>query len=187
MRRRIRVIKAAVFRCVLAGLAAAGIAGAALAEVKASQPDAFQILFIERVSAPPPAVYAAIGQVERWWSAEHTYSGDAMNLSLVMHPGGCFCERWKDGAVEHGRTIMLMRDQVVRLAAALGPLQNKAVTGVLTFLLKAEEGGTTLTAGYRVNASGASALDKDAVAVDGVLAIQVQRLKRYVETGRAAP
>ena len=81
---------------------------------------------------------------------------------------------------------MLMRDQVVRLSAALGPLQNKAVNGVLTFLLKADEGGTSLTVGYRVNGSSASALDKDAAAVDAVLATQVQRLKRYVETGKPA-
>ncbi len=163
---------------------ASTLAFTARAEVKASSADAFQILFTERVAAPPSAVYAAIGQIGRWWSGEHSYSGDAANFSLALEPGGCFCERWKDGAVEHGRVIMLMRDQVVRLSAALGPLQNKAVSAVLTFLVKPEEGGTSLTVGYRVNGSSASALDRDAVPVDGVLGIQVQRLKRYAETGR---
>lgn len=178
---------ASVSRFLLTGLAAWALAGVGHAEVKVASPDAFQIVLVDRVAAPPAVVYAAIGKVERWWAAEHTYSGDAANLSLAMEPGGCFCERWKDGAVEHGRAVMLMRDQVVRLSAALGPLQNKAVSGVLTFLLKADDGGTALTVGYRVNGSGASALDKDAPAVDGVLAVQVQRLKRYVETGSAAP
>ncbi|CAG0998160.1 hypothetical protein BURK1_02673 [Burkholderiales bacterium] len=157
------------------------------ADVKTSSPEGFQLLFNERVAAPPAAVYAAVGQVERWWSPDHTYSGDATNLSLAMQPGGCFCERWKDGAVEHGRVILLMRDQAVRLDAALGPLQNKAVSGVFTILMKPEEGGTALTVGYRVNGAAASALDKDAAAVDGVLALQVQRLKRYAETGKPAP
>ena len=64
--------------------------------------------------------------------------------------------------------------------------KRQAVNGVLTFLLKAEEGGTSLTVGYRVNGSSVSALDKDAAAVDGVLATQVQRLKSYVETGKPA-
>ena len=82
---------------------------------------------------------------------------------------------------------MLMRDQVVRFDAPLGPLQNLAVSAVLTFLLKGEEGGTTLTVGYRVNGSSASGLDKLAPAVDGVVGGAVQRLKRYVETGKPAP
>ena len=125
-------------RAVVATMA---LAGAAQAEVRNAVPESMQLQFNERVAATPSAVYAAIGQVERWWSGEHSYSGDAANLSLAMQPGGCFCERWANGAVEHGRVIMLMRDQVVRLDAALGPLQNKAVSGVLTFLLKAEEGG----------------------------------------------
>lgn len=89
--------------------------------------------------------------MERWWSGEHTYSGDAANLSFALQAGACFCERWQDNAVEHGRAVMLMRDRLVRLSAALGPLQNKAVNGVLTFLLKADEGGTSLTVGYRVD------------------------------------
>jgi len=173
----------------LAGIAlafAACLAGPVRGEVKAASPDAFQLLFAERVAAPPSAVYQAIGQIGRWWSGEHTYSGDAANLSFALQAGACFCERWQDNAVEHGRAVLLMRDQAVRLSAALGPLQNKAVNGVLTFLLKAEEGGTSLTVGYRVNGSSVSALDKDAAAVDGVLATQVQRLKSYVETGKPA-
>jgi hypothetical protein len=104
----------------------------------------------------------------------------------MAEPGGCFCERWNDGAVEHGHIILALRDQLVRLAAPLGPLQAKAVEAVLSFQLRAADGGTALTVGYRVNGSSASALDKDAAAVDGVLTEQVQRLKRLVETGKAA-
>ncbi|HET9339397.1 MAG TPA: ATPase [Casimicrobiaceae bacterium] len=171
----------------LAPVAALVFAGAAQAEVRNAAPDSMQLLFTERVAATPSAVYAAIGQLERWWDGSHTYSGDAANLSLAMQPGGCWCERWAGGAVEHGRVIMLLKDQAVRVQGALGPLQVKAVNGVMTFALKAEDGGTALTLGYRVNGAAASALDKDASAVDGVLAIQVARLKRYVETGKPAP
>lgn len=170
-----------------AAVAWGALAASAHAEVRSAVPESFQLQFTERVAAAPSAVYGAIGQIERWWSGEHSYSGDAANLSLAMQPGGCFCERWPNGAIEHGRVIMLMRDQVVRLDAALGPLQNKAVSGVLTFLLKAEEGATALTVGYRVNGTAISALDKDAAAVDGVIGAQLARLKRYVETGKPAP
>ena len=40
-------------------------AGVVQAEVKAATPDAFQIVFSERIAAPPATVYASIGQVER--------------------------------------------------------------------------------------------------------------------------
>ena len=167
----------------LAWLAAAAPAAA---EVRSATPDAFQILFNEKVAATPSAVYAAIGQIERWWDGAHTYSGDAANLSIAMQAGGCWCERWAGGAVEHARVVMLMRDQAVRVEGGLGPLQNLAVSAVLTFLVKAEDGGTALTVGYRVNGSSASGLDKLAQPVDGVIGGAVGRLKRYVETGKPA-
>ena len=68
--------------------------------------------------------------------------------------------------VEHGRVIMVMRDQMLRLQSALGPLQGRAVTGVLTFQLKPDERpgskATLLTLSYVVNGASASALDKSA-------------------------
>ena len=174
--------------CTLLALGAGvALAGPAQGEVKAAAPDGFQLAYAERIAAAPAAVYAAIGKIERWWSPEHTYSGDAANLSIAMQPGGCYCERWAGGVVEHGRVILLLRDQAVRLDAALGPLQGLAVSAVLTFALKPDEGGTAVAVGYRVNGSSASALDKLAGAVDGVVGTQVQRLKRLVETGKPGP
>jgi uncharacterized protein YndB with AHSA1/START domain len=167
-------------------LAAYALAGGARAEVRASSPDAFQISFTESVNAPPSAVFAAIGQVERWWDGAHTYSGSAANLSVAMQPGGCWCERWAAGAVEHARVLMVMKDQAVRFEGGLGPLQNLGVSAVLTFVLQPEAAGTTLMVGYRVNGSSASGLDKLAAPVDGVIGAAVQRLKRYVETGKPA-
>jgi len=79
-----------------------------------------------------------------------------------------------------------MRDRMLRVQTALGPLQGKAVTGVLTFQLKPEEKATVLTLSYRVSGAAASALDKDVQAVDKVLGEQFTRLVRFVETGKAA-
>lgn len=88
--------------------------------------------------------------------------------------------------MEHGRVIMVMRDQLLRMQTALGPLQGRAVTGVLTFQLKSEDKGaaTTLTLTYVVNGASTSALDKSAPAVDAVLANQFARLVRFIETGK---
>lgn len=118
-------------------------------------------------------------------------SGSAANLSLKAEAGSCFCERWNDGTVEHGRVVMAIREQILRLQTALGPLQARAVTGVLTFQLKPEEnvGGpaTVLTLTYVVNGASTSALDKSAPGVNDVLGEQFARLVRFIETGKATP
>jgi uncharacterized protein YndB with AHSA1/START domain len=161
------------------------------AEVKSAAADAFVIVHSRRVDVAPAKVYAALAAIDRWWNAEHSYSGNASNFSLKAEAGACFCERWNDGEVEHGRVIMAMRDQLLRLQTSLGPLQGRAVNGVLTFQLKPEEKNdgksTLLTLTYVVNGSSSSALDKSAPAVDGVLGEQVDRLVRFIETGSPSP
>jgi uncharacterized protein YndB with AHSA1/START domain len=173
------------FRFVCGGL----LLAAALpihAEVKSAAADGFVILYARRVDAPPAKVYAALPAIDRWWNPEHSYSGNAANLTLKAEAGGCFCERWEDGAVEHGRVVLAMRNQLLRLQAALGPLQGRAVNGVLTFQLKPDAPSgkaTLLTLTYTVNGASASALDQSAPAVDRVLGEQFSRLARYIETG----
>ena len=158
------------------------------AEVKSAAGDGFLIVHARRVEAVPAKVYAAMAAIDRWWNAEHSYSGNAANLSLKAEAGGCFCERWPDGEVEHGRVIMALRDRLLRLQTSLGPLQGRAVNGVLTFQLKPDDasGGkaTLLTLTYTVNGASASALDQSAPAVDRVLGEQFTRLATYIETGK---
>src|SRR4029453_14613960 len=160
-------------------------AAPAAAEIKSATNDGFVIVHSRRFDAAPAKAYASLPAVDRWWSSEHTYSGNAANLSLGTEAGSCFCERWKDGAVEHGRVILVIRDQLLRLQTALGPLQSRAVTGVLTFQLKPEESAgknaTVLTLTYVVNGAGASALDKIAPAVNDVLGEQFARLTGLME------
>jgi len=176
-------------RLALALTASAALASGAHAEVKSAAGDGFVSVNVRRIEAAPAKVYAALPEIGRWWNSEHSYSGDAANFSLKAEAGACFCERWKDGEVEHGRVIMVMRDEVFRLQTALGPLQGRAVNGVLTFQLKPEDGGkaTLLTLTYTVNGASGSALDKSAPAVDRVLSEQLQRLGSYVETGKPSP
>lgn len=156
------------------------------AEVGEAGADHFLVGFSAHVEAPPAKVYVALSEVARWWSAEHTWSGESANLSLKAEAGGCFCERWAGGSAEHGRVVMAVKNELLRLDAALGPLQEYAVNGVLTFTLKpTDEDTTELDVDYRVNGSSASALDQLAPAVDAVLALQIDRLLRYVDTGKA--
>ncbi|HEX5124712.1 MAG TPA: hypothetical protein VFV97_15830 [Rhodanobacteraceae bacterium] len=159
----------------------------AQAEVKESSGDAFFLVYEGAVAAPTAKAYADIVQIGKWWDSEHTYSGKSVNLTLKPDAGGCFCERWKDGSVEHGEVLMAMPGKMLRLRTALGPLQERALTGILTFFLKNEDSATTLTVEYRVNGASTSGLDQLAPNVDEVLGAQVDRLRRYIATGSPEP
>jgi len=157
------------------------------AEVKSATADGFFLSYTAPVAASTTKTYADIAQIQRWWDSEHTYSGKAINLYLKAEAGACFCERWKDGSVEHGRVIMALPGKMLRLETALGPLQERALNGVLTFWIKTEDSATTLTVEYRVNGTSASGLDQLAPSVDEVLGTQVDRLRRYIATGNPEP
>ncbi len=166
---------------------ACGFAVHAGAEVKESSTDAFFLTYEGSIAAPTAKAYADIVQIGKWWDSEHTYSGKSANLTLKPEAGGCLCERWKDGSVEHGEVLMAMPGKMLRLRTALGPLQERALTGILTFFLKNENSATTLTVEYRVNGASASGLDQLAPSVDEVLGAQVDRLRRYIATGNPEP
>ena len=153
------------------------------AEVKQSAADGFFLTYSGPVAASTTKAYADVTQIQRWWSSDHTYSGKAANLSIKPEAGGCFCERWKDGSAEHGRVIMALPGKLLRLETSLGPLQELALKGILSFWIKTEDSATTLTVEYRVNGSSGSGLDQFAPNVDEVLGAQVERLRRYIATG----
>jgi hypothetical protein len=56
--------------------------GPAVAEVKSVATNGFAVADTQMIRAPPERVYAALGEIGRWWSSAHTFSGDAANLSL---------------------------------------------------------------------------------------------------------
>lgn len=155
------------------------------AAVKQAASDSLLVQDSRVLHATPAQAYAALVHVARWWSSEHTWSGSAANLSLEPVAGGCFCERWKDNSVQHMQVLWASKDHLLRLQGGLGPLQNMAVQGVMTFTLKPSAGGSTLQFEYRVNGAGGSGLDKLAAGVDAVLMQQLDRLQRYAETGNA--
>lgn len=170
--------------CALVALAA--LADAACAATSGVTPAGFLVTHRAEVKAAPAAVVEAIGHPERWWNAEHSYSGQAANLSMGLHAGDCFCERWAGGEVRHATVVMVLRQPaMVRLEGAFGPLQALAVNAVLTFTMKpgGEGGRTVLEATYRVNGNAESGLDKLAGPVDGVIGEQVARLARVVDGG----
>jgi hypothetical protein len=174
--------RTAALAAALAGFACAGVAQA---EVKQAAADGFLLAYSAPVSATPAKAWVDLAQVQHWWSDEHTWSGKAANLSLQPTAGGCFCERWPQGSAEHGHVVMALPERLLRLDASLGPLQEFALKGMLSFWIKAgEEGkGAVFDVEYRVNGAAASGLDQLAPQVDSVLGAQIGRLQRYVDTG----
>ena len=112
------------------------VAGSASAEVKSATPTGFEVVTMTTISAPA-GVYAALGEVGRWWSPSHTFSRDAGNLSMELHAGGCFCERLKDGgSVQLLQVVYAAQGEGLRLRGALGSLQTEGVDGTLNWTLK---------------------------------------------------
>lgn len=149
------------------------------ADVVAKAPDCMVIQIKGEVALDRDAAWARLLDIGSWWSGAHTYSGDAANMKLDAMAGGCWCELWAGGEVEHGRVVMVMPMSVVRLETALGPLQEMGVTGAMTLTLSdGAAGGTALTLDYKVAGSSLSGLDGLADVVDQVLSEQVAGFTR---------
>ena len=138
------------------------------------------------ISADAATVYRLLGQPARWWNGQHTYSGDAANLSLDPVAGGCFCEKvpgeaGKPGSVEHARVIHAAPDSQLRLSGALGPLQAEAVTGTLTFDIVPNGKGVRVRMSYVIGGYMSAGTAGMAPVVDKVLAEQLQGLKRAAD------
>jgi uncharacterized protein YndB with AHSA1/START domain len=153
------------------GLAAALVLAswAAQAEVKSQAADSLLIEHRYTLAASPTAAWAVLVHPERYWPADHTWSGDASNLSLVPEAGGCYCERWAGGSAEHGRVVMAVPGKLLRIRGALGPFQEMAVTGVLTVRLEPAPRGTEAIVTYRLSGDASHRLDAMAAVVDPVV------------------
>ena len=150
------------------------------AEVKSAEAGGFEVEAKAVVAATPAEAYAMLGRIGEWWNKEHTYSGNAANMSLSLKVGGCFCERIPDGngRIEHMRVIYTRPGVTLRLQGGLGPLQELGVAGVLTWSLKPVQGGTEIVQTYRVGGYVKGGADKLAPIVDMVMAEQLAGLQR---------
>ena len=140
---------------------------------------------VAQIAAQPSRVYnAAVDLVSRWWHPAHSFSNNSANLSLDARPGGCLCERLANGSATHLTVVYFVAQQEVRFTGALGPLQQTGVAGSMIWKLTEVTGGTEFEWRYTVGGYMPGGLAALAPAVDAVLAGQLQRLKRFVETGR---
>ena len=155
------------------------------AEVTSASSNGLEVRETVTVDKPPAEAYSAFARVSSWWSAEHSYSGNASNLSLELTPGGCFCERLPDGGgVQHMHVTYVDPGKRVILTGSLGPLLFLATTGVMDVRFEPSGSGTRVTLDYRAAGFFNGGADKIAPAVDGVLGEQLTGLKAYLATTR---
>jgi uncharacterized protein YndB with AHSA1/START domain len=176
------------------GLACAGVAllgtGDARGDVLESTPGGFALKTTVTVAAWRPKVYEAlITSVGRWWDKDHTYSGDAKNLSIDPRPGGCFCEALPPhgGGVQHAMVVLAIPGKTLRMVGGLGPLQESGLAGALTFEFADRGAGTDITMSYSVGGYRQGGLESLAPLVDSVLGAQLARLKSFAEKGVPTP
>ena len=158
-------------------LAGALAAGTAQADVKSSASDGLIIQIKTEVALDRDDAWARLLDVGSWWNGAHTYSGNAQSMNIDAVAGGCWCELWSGGEVEHGRVVFVMPKEAIRLSSALGPLQEMGVSGALTFTLSdgSSSAKTAVTVDFKVSGSSLSGLDKLGPVIDSVIAEQVTR------------
>ena len=146
--------------------------GPALAELPQVSASGFLVRHVFQLATTPEAAWQVLVHPERWWPKDHTWSGSAANLSLVPDAGGCFCERWAGGSAEHARVVQVRPAQLLRMHGTLGPLQEMAVSGVLTVSLTPTGDGTQAVVTYRVSGDDSHAFESLAPIVDKVVGQQ---------------
>jgi uncharacterized protein YndB with AHSA1/START domain len=171
---------------ILAGILLAAYGMAARAEVVDQQPNGFSLQEHETIAATPEKIWAELIQPAHWWSSAHTFSGDAKNMTFEARAGGCWCEALKDGgSVLHMTVVQVRPGVLLRLRGALGPFQSTGMDGAMNIVLTPKGKTTDVVIVYNLGGyvlDGYQALPK---AGDGVLNLQLFRLKQLIETGSA--
>jgi len=159
-----------------------------LADVKDSAANGFTITSSFTTKGSPAEVYRKILAVGDWWSSDHTYSGDAHNLTLDARAGGCWCEKLPKtgGSVMHMQVATAMPGALLVLNGALGPLQQMGTSGAMTFRLTPTADGTKVDFTYAVAGYHPQGMNAIAPMVDKVLMEAVTRLRNYVDFGDPA-
>ena len=156
----------------------------AAAEVLVADAHGFEVSNAVSLVIPVNQAYAAFSRLGSWWNDEHTYSGKAANIQLVLRPGACFCEAIPTGGgVEHMRVSVVQPNERIVMSGALGPVLYEAATGVMDIKFERIAGGAKVTLNYRAAGFVRGDADKMAPIVDRVLAEQMKRYRVYAAKG----
>ena len=151
--------------------------GGAEAKVVSSDAAGFSVEHQVTVPAEPDDAFSTLLDVWRWWDPAHTWSGDPANLSIDARAGGCFCESLPEGgSAQHLLVIYAEPGSTLRMVGGLGPLQDQAVSGAMTWSVAPEGEGSVITMTYRVSGRVEGGMEAWAGLVDSMLGGQIARL-----------
>ncbi len=148
------------------------------AEVVSSSADHYTLIHTASSPMSPDELWSRLVEPASWWHPDHTYSGDAGNLSLQLKAGGHWSEQWDDNAVLHGVVLNVDNGKLLRLDAPFGPLQELAVKVIWTITIEADGSGSKVTFNEVANGVSSSKLDELAKAVDFVKQEAITRLTK---------
>lgn len=158
------------------------------AEVKDASPSGFTL---ENSAVVPvdamSAWQALVGSVDSWWPKDHTWWGRASKLSIDARAGGCFCEIAGDRQAQHMQVVFADPQKLLRMIGGLGPFQGMGLSGVLEWRMTPVDGGTRITLWYRAGGYTPEDLSKLAPLADGVQALQLGGLAKYLRDRSATP
>ena len=149
-------------------------------DVSKSADNGFIVQHSVTVSHDKATVFKTMtSEVGKWWNSEHSFSADANNMHIDEN---CFCERWADNLVSHLDTVMWLENSKVIMEGGLGPLKELGLNGTMVWSLASSDSVTThINWKYHVYGFSDTSLTELAVAVDGVLKEQIDRLVNYLD------
>lgn len=147
------------------------------AEVLSASPTHFKLRHEAASPMSAEALWERLVDPAAWWHPDHTYSGDAANLSLELAAGGAWREDWEGGSVEHGRVLLVEQGRTLRLAAPFGPLQGVGAYTIWTISVRPGDDGGSVVVFDEISTGPATAdLAGLAEAVDFVKGEAISRL-----------
>lgn len=175
------------FTVIMAAAAMAVFTPIASADIIKQDDNGFFVAHQVEVAATADEAYAMLRAPAKWWSAEHSWTGDADNFYMDAQATGCFCELipaskegGPRGSVEHMRIVYAQPGKMLRLSGSLGPLQAEAVQGSMTISLKPTLTGTIIRFEYVVGGYMRFPVERIAPAVDAVVGEQASRLAKIL-------
>jgi hypothetical protein len=151
----------------------------ATAEVIKSSDDGFISRHEVTIDRDKATVFKTMtSRLGEWWNPSHSFSSDAANMRVDVE---CYCERWGGNVVRHLDTVMWIENSKVVMHGGLGPLKELGLSGTMIWSLERnDDATTTATWKYHVYGFSETGLSDLAMAVDGVLKEQIDRLAGHL-------
>lgn len=164
------------------------IANPIAAQVQSAGANGFEVRVSKTLAkSTTESCQAFVNDIGKWWSSDHTWSGNSENLSLDLER--CvFIEKLADGGFcRHLELAHYEPGKLIRLTGGLGPLKEMGLDGTMTIRFSEKEGKTLIDAKYAVHGYSPDGFDALSSVVHRVLDQQLERLKDFSETGNPEP